>query len=299
MRWVKLTPWVSRVLLDNDCSWVTNIGNEKVPAISKNTHASGATVTHVSAHVANLIIRLLESNRHCWMYLAERGILEQVMVLHMTLQVVLDKHRESMFEERANFAPIGAMTIAYWEEMAVLQTHDMRIRNVRILVNFVRVVGRDTSFGGKRELRNYIYDLMLIWFTRAIFITIFSGSFALLHWRLWMSSSMLMSQLFLWSSLIWAMSCQWRSVLLPLSWLRIISSPWRTTFVHSLQSRTLILTWHLLLLLKSLASRHCTTFKRIRLLLDSLKTLGCLTGFMHRLRIFIGSCSWSKQSPVL
>lgn len=68
--------------------------------------------------------------------------------------------------------------------MAVLQTHDMRIRNVRILVNFVRVVGRDTSFGGKRELRYYIYYLLLIWFTRAIFITIFSGSFALLHWRL-------------------------------------------------------------------------------------------------------------------
>ena len=68
--------------------------------------------------------------------------------------------------------------------MAVLQTHDMWIRHVRILVNFVRVVGRDTSFGGKRELRDYIYDLMLIWFTRAISITIFSGSFALLHWRL-------------------------------------------------------------------------------------------------------------------
>ena len=64
--------------------------------------------------------------------------------------------------------------------MAVLQTHDMRIRHVRILVNFVRVVGRDTSFGGKRELRDYIYDLMLIWFTCAIFITIFSGSLALL-----------------------------------------------------------------------------------------------------------------------
>ena len=73
----------------------------------------------------------------------------------------------------------------------------MWIRHVRILVYFVGVVGRDTTFGGKRELRDYIDDLVLIWFTRAIFITVFSGSFALLHWWLRMSSSMLLSQLLL------------------------------------------------------------------------------------------------------
>ena len=53
------------------------------------------------------------------------------------------------------------MTIANREEVAMLQTHNVWVSNVGILVDLVGVMGRDTSLGRKRELCDDIHDFLL------------------------------------------------------------------------------------------------------------------------------------------
>lgn len=45
-----------------------------------------------------------------------------------------------MFQERAHVSTIGTMPVTHREEVAVLETHDVWIRYVCILVDFVRIV---------------------------------------------------------------------------------------------------------------------------------------------------------------
>ena len=46
--------------------------------------------------------------------------------------------------------------------MAMLQAHYMRISYVGVLVNLVRIVGRDTTLGGERELCDDVDNLRLL-----------------------------------------------------------------------------------------------------------------------------------------
>lgn len=57
-----------------------------------------------------------------------------------------------MLEERTDFAAIRAMSITDSEEMAVFQAHDVRIRNVGILVYLVRIMSRDATLSSKTKL---------------------------------------------------------------------------------------------------------------------------------------------------
>lgn len=59
-----------------------------------------------------------------------------------------------MLEERADFSPIGTMPVTHREEVAVLKPHYVRVRYVGVLVHFVRVVCRDSTFCGKGKLGN-------------------------------------------------------------------------------------------------------------------------------------------------
>ena len=46
--------------------------------------------------------------------------------------------------------------------MAMLQNHYMRISYVGVLINLVRIVGRDTTLGSERELCDDVYNLRLL-----------------------------------------------------------------------------------------------------------------------------------------
>lgn len=75
--------------------------------------------------------------------------------------MALDKHWQSVLEEGANVSAVRAMSIADGEKVAVLQAHDVRVGNIGVLVDFVRVVRRDAALGGKRELGDDVDNLLL------------------------------------------------------------------------------------------------------------------------------------------
>jgi len=108
------------------------------------------------------VVGLLEPDCHRRVHLVQRRVLEQVVVFQMPLKVILDEHWESVLQERAHFTSIGAVTIAYREKVAVLEPHDVRIRHIRILVDFVRVVRRDASFGSEGELCDNVDNLLFV-----------------------------------------------------------------------------------------------------------------------------------------
>lgn len=54
------------------------------------------------------------------------------------------------------------MTVTDWEEMAVLETHDMWICDVSILIHLVGVVSRYASFRCERELCNDVHNSLFI-----------------------------------------------------------------------------------------------------------------------------------------
>ena len=76
-----------------------------------------------------------------------------------------------MLQERTDISSIGAVTIADGEEVAVLQTHDVWVGHVGILVDLVGVVGRDPTLCCERELRNYVHYLVLVVLTCAVVAT--------------------------------------------------------------------------------------------------------------------------------
>lgn len=52
------------------------------------------------------------------------------------------------------------MAVANREEVAVPQPHNVRVRNIRVLVDLVGVVRGDSTFGGEAELGNDVGDLL-------------------------------------------------------------------------------------------------------------------------------------------
>lgn len=58
------------ILLYDYGSWVSNIAHEQVAAIGEQTDACGATKPHVYAHIANLVICLLERTDQCRVHFA-------------------------------------------------------------------------------------------------------------------------------------------------------------------------------------------------------------------------------------
>ena len=64
------------------------------------------------------------------------------------------------------------MPIANREEVTVLETHDVRICNVSVLVHLIRVVRRDASFRREGELSDNI-DYLLLLATLTSFLLVF------------------------------------------------------------------------------------------------------------------------------
>lgn len=66
-----------------------------------------------------------------------------------------------MFEMRANLSAISTMTITNCKEVTMSKAHNMRVSNVSVLIDFVRVMSRYTTFSSKREFRDYVRYLVL------------------------------------------------------------------------------------------------------------------------------------------
>ena len=58
------------------------------------------------------------------------------------------------------------MSVTHREEVAMSESHYMRISNVRILVLFPRVMWRHPGFSGERELSYYIHHFLGQWVLR-------------------------------------------------------------------------------------------------------------------------------------
>ena len=52
------------------------------------------------------------------------------------------------------------MAVAHREEVAVPQPHNVWVRNIRVLIDLVRVVRRNSTFGSEAELGDDVGDLL-------------------------------------------------------------------------------------------------------------------------------------------
>ena len=57
--------------------------------------------------------------------------------------------------------------------MTVLEAHDVRVRDVSVLIDFVRIVGRDSALSRKRELCDDVDNLLLARITCDSFLALF------------------------------------------------------------------------------------------------------------------------------
>ena len=95
-----------------------------------------------------------------------------------------------MLQERADISSVRAVTVADREEVAVLQAHNVRIGHVRILVDLVGVMRRNSTLCCKGELRDNVHYLVLVVLTCAIVST----TALLTLFRLTFISSLLVKQ---------------------------------------------------------------------------------------------------------
>ena len=185
-----------------------------------------------------------------------------------------------MLKERAHLAAIWTMTIAYREEMAVLQAHYMGISHVCVLVNLVWVMSRNTTLGSKRELCDDVDYLWLIailgWLIfllwRCAVKRLWIATRVLFAWRLWASSNIFLFIRWIIQFVIGATSgTRWDHTC---SWLRLIccvvirifrslsaltTTPWRTIILLNFWCNLLwFLSFVLILLFNSQASRGWT-----------------------------------------
>ena len=158
--WSKLTFCVIRVLLYYNGARVSHISHEEVATISNQTDAGRSTESDVDTHVAHFMVGLLECIGQSGVNFAKRWVLGQVMLSQLLLQVAFHEERKSMLEEWTHISSIWSVSVTDWEEMAMLQAHDMRVCYIRILVHLIRIVRWDSSFCREGKLRDYIYDLM-------------------------------------------------------------------------------------------------------------------------------------------
>ena len=57
--------------------------------------------------------------------------------------------------------------------MTVLEAHDVRVRDVSVLIDFVRIVGRDSALSRKRELCDDVDNLLLARINYDSFLALF------------------------------------------------------------------------------------------------------------------------------
>ena len=62
------------------------------------------------------------------------------MTAEEAFEIPLDRLWQAVFEVGADLAPICAMAVTHREKMAMPQTHDVGIRDVRVLVDLVGIV---------------------------------------------------------------------------------------------------------------------------------------------------------------
>ena len=105
-----------------------------------------------------------------------------------------------MFQEGADISTIRTVTVTNWEEMTMLEAHDMRVCNVSVLVDLVRIVWWNTPLSCKRELRDYVNNLLFTWIWSSFLVlfwldcscisrSIVSRFCARGHRRLWVGST--------------------------------------------------------------------------------------------------------------
>lgn len=100
---------------------------------------------------------LLETVENLW----RRRILFEVVAAQLLLHLVLHVERQSVLEQAGDLATILTVTVAHREKVAVLEAHNVRRRDIGILISLVWVVCRNTALGSERELRHNVADLVL------------------------------------------------------------------------------------------------------------------------------------------
>lgn len=74
------------------------------------------------------------------------------------------------------------MAVTHSKEVTVPQPHDVRVRQVGVLVDLERIVRRNTTLGGKRKLRNDVGQLFCLLLRRRL--VVFPAFGLLRFWRL-------------------------------------------------------------------------------------------------------------------
>lgn len=75
-----------------------------------------------------------------------------LVVGNCLLELLLQEARERVLQVGAHFPSVLAVPVAHGEEVAVLQSREMRNCYPVILVSFIGVGGGEASLGGKGEL---------------------------------------------------------------------------------------------------------------------------------------------------
>ena len=69
--------------------------------------------------------------------------------------------RQSVLEQATDLPPVLTVAVANREEVAMLQAHDVRRRDVGVLVRLVRIVRGNAAFCREREFSDDVTDLVL------------------------------------------------------------------------------------------------------------------------------------------
>ena len=119
------------------------------------------------------MVGLLEPVDEGRVHLGEGWVDGEVVLRQLHLQVALDEHGQAMLEEGADVAPVRAVSIADREEVAVLETHNVGVGDVGVLVDLVGVVRRDAALGREGELGDDVDDFLGLT-ARLAFVSLFA-----------------------------------------------------------------------------------------------------------------------------
>lgn len=80
------------------------------------------------------------------------------MILQALLQVLLNLEGQTMLEQARDFLTIVSMAITDREEVAVAQVEHVRVSQVGVLVDFIRIMRCDSSLRREGEFGDYVVN---------------------------------------------------------------------------------------------------------------------------------------------
>ena len=122
-------------------------------------------VACVLHHVDDFILGVLKGFRETLVHQVLVGVVfVEVVVRQVLLHLVFHVEWQSVLEQTTHLPTVLAVAVTNREEVAMLETHDVRRCDVSILVRLVGIVGSYATLCCKRELRHHVADF--VWFLR-------------------------------------------------------------------------------------------------------------------------------------